>query len=132
MDIGIVLLESADDVGQPMGGNAGKGADAQKAGLQPVQLVHFHLKLLVLLTHSPRIGQQLHAVRGQPHAGSPALEQRHLPLFLKVSDHPADTGLRVVQHIRSFGKAAVFHRAEKGHIFLNVQFQCCRPPFHLK
>jgi hypothetical protein len=35
----VILLESLDDVGQPVRGCAGKCSDADEPGLQPVQLV---------------------------------------------------------------------------------------------
>ena len=117
---GIVLLEGLDDVGHPVNGAAGEGADADHAGLHAVEVVHLHLELPVFCADALGIGQQPGAVGGQADAAAVPLQKGDAPLPLQVADHPADAGLGIVQQFGGFCKAACLHGLQKGHVFQDI------------
>ena len=120
LDIRIIRLESTDDVRQPVRRHTGKRADTDQAGLQAVQLIHFHLQFPVFFTNAFRERQQFQAFRRQFDSGALALQKRHFPFAFQIADHAADPRLGIKQHFGGFRKAAVFHGLDESLILLNV------------
>ena len=132
VDAGVILLKGFDDIRHPVDGAAGKGANADDAGLDPVEVIHLHLQLLILAAQALGIGQHSGAIGGQTDPGTAPLQKGDIPLLFQIVDHPAHTGLGVIEGLRRPGKAAVFHRLEKGHIFEDVHIHGLCPLFHAK
>ena len=127
VDVGKIPLKSADDVGHPVGGGRGDGANADKSPLQAPHLVHLHLQPLPFTAQVLGIGQQQRPLGGEPHAGAAALQQGQPPLLLQVGNHAGDARLGIVEHLRRLGKAAVLHRLDKSHVFQEIHIHILPP-----
>ena len=109
-----------NNVRKPVRRHTGKCTNTDKPRLQPIQLVHFHLQLLIFRADTLCIREQLHSVACQLNAGFSSFQQNDFPFLFQVVYHTANARLRVIQYFCGFCKASIFDRPDKCHIFLNI------------
>ena len=114
LHVGVVLLEGADDGGEPVGGDAGIGGDGDGADEEPLHLGGQLEELVLLMEYLPDNGQQQLSVGGECHALGAAAEERKADLLLQRGDQLVDAGGGVAQDIGGAGKAACFGSRQKG------------------
>lgn len=107
-DFGIKLLEVLDQARQPMAGDAGDGADADKPRFQPFDLIGFFLHRLIL-KHGPLDERvEFFAFERQADADPGAVQQFYGQFLFKRGDQLADGRLGVAEFVRGFREAAEF------------------------
>ena len=103
-----------------MGRNAGKGADADEHiglvvdGADLLGKAVRRLQELMDQGHDPR------PVGRQPNAEVAALKQAEAHFALQRVHHMRQAGLRIAQHIRRAGKAALGHGGDHGFEFFRI------------
>ncbi len=120
VDVGIGFLKFFDQVGQPVGGYAGKGADADKSRLKVADLLQLLLKGLIAVPQRLNIGKKLKPFGGEHYPVVVPLQKDYTPILLQIGHHAAYVGLGVMELPGGGGEAAVFHTVQKGQIFLQV------------
>ena len=120
-DFRVVLAEGADKRRQPVGGDAGEGADADEAGLQAVDGIDFALQVPVGFADMPCVGEQPLAFRGEPESSPVAFEKGDVPFFFQIADHAADGGLGMEEFFAGPGEATGFHGGDEGLVFADVR-----------
>ncbi len=108
MDVGIGFLKFFDQVGQPVGGYAGKGADADKSRLKVADLLQLLLKGLIAVPQRLNIGKKLKPFGGEHYPVVVPLQKDHTPILLQIGHYAAYVGLGVME-LPGGGEAAVFH-----------------------
>ena len=75
------------------------------------------LQTVVILQEPAQKRQKLRACGGGRYTAAAPFQQRHAPFLFQIGHHFADGGLGVIQFLGGVGKAAPFHRFDKGKIF---------------
>src|SRR5712691_4464428 len=105
-DLGVFLLEAADERRQDVLARDGAGADEELAAHLPLEAVHRLAGLALQRQHSPGVAQQELAGLGDGGAAAEAIEQAHAQLVLKGADMLRDRRLGEVQRVRGLGEGA--------------------------
>ena len=116
----ILLLELHHHAGQPVGGHAGKGADADAPRGAGTQLGRLLAQLLLLGDDFPDERDDRLSLRGEPRTGAGAPEQGKLQLRFHGGNDMADAGLGQAQLLRSTGERGFFDCFFKNFIFFDV------------
>ena len=110
-DIGMLAVETGDDLRHDILRNGGAGTDAQLARGVLLQGVHVEVQLLVALQYARGMFQHQLSRLGQLYVTAQALKKPHVILLLQLLDMLADGGLTDKQFLGSLCEAQVSRHA---------------------
>ena len=127
VNVGIVLLESADHIGQPVGGHAGKCADGHRAGHKTPHLPRYLAALLRLRHHLPEGRQQAAAFVGGGNALAAPAQQWKAHLRFQRRHHAADAGNGIAHGFRRRRDRALVDGAQQNTAFFAFHVRTSNP-----
>ena len=112
-DVRVIPVETLQDLGDPVEGDAVEDQNPDFAGVQVLQVIHPILQEALRGSQLPELGKQGPALGGELHAAVLPDEERKAQLLLHGADDVADAGLGVAQLVGGFAEVQSFCRLQK-------------------